>query len=919
MKMHEPHQKHGVFCIFRLIISLIFLGILSLIGEPVAANNLAIGNVDLAVEKTNLSFTGKNLKAGNKTTLKAVVWNIGSEKATNVTVRFLVDDEKVYEKKLSSLSANGKYTVSYTYSIAQNKEGDFVFRTEIDPYRLISESNKGNNSAEIKVPVKPLVIDVMLSAADLSSSSTKPKPGVKTTLKAVVHNAGADKVYNVPVRLLVDGKQVYEKKLSSLSGGGKYTLSYSYSIPPDTVDSFSFTAVADPDNTIRESDEKNNSAETTIPVAVASRNLIMDTFKPSTANPKPGQGINWQVKIKNAGETAITNVKLALYLEAGSPKPTSTLVIPSINKGASVTKNISWTVPANLSPAAKYPVLAIVDPDNAIAETNKADNSKGYNLSLTVPNLSLKPDPSYPAMNLKGIVYPGTFPQLFFLVTNDNVVSVSNVKVGLYYAQGSLSSPRTKMAETTLNLSKKGSVPHLFDFHDALIPSTTPVGTKAYVFIVVDPENAVCESDETNNEIVLEWAVVARPPQAVYPWLNIAVYDEEGNPTSAVVNLDIASPPMHLTKTAGSDALINNSPGAVIFDNLPSSSVQAQITVSKSGYRTQTVTFTYDRTDPESASRTFDLDKRAALSGTVKNQAGKPLTSVSVKVQGTSLEAVTDASGRYGFSLNGGTYTLRFVASGYERIIESNVSISPATTLTLDKTMSTTNKAYVSATVTNDEGIGLGNVDVYINGTLVGYTNVNGLFVFNNMTGGTRTFKFKKPGYVETQFNQTFEAGQEYNMAFEMFKPQTANHIERGTQIVSWHQHEATPANAFFVNEYQVDVWWGIGRVKMSLDLNNSGNDATLTKLVISNHGLSWEAHKVEGEASIETSAIDIPITIAAGGSSDKQTQMDVYKVAIESDGHEIWSDSNFWTSASDINNTGTKTFNLGKSSGNLE
>ena len=38
---------------------------------------------------------------------------------------------------------------------------------------------------------------------------------------------------------------------------------------------------------------------------------------------------------------------------------------------------------------------------------------------------------------------------------------------------------------------------------------------------------------------------------------------------------------------------------------------------------------------------------------------------------------------------------------------------------------------------------------------------------------------------------------------------------------------------------------------------------------------------------------------------------MDVYKVAIESDGQEVWSDESFWSSASDPLNTGTKTFIL--------
>ncbi len=75
--------------------------------------------------------------------------------------------------------------------------------------------------------------------------------------------------------------------------------------------------------------------------------------------------------------------------------------------------------------------------------------------------------------------------------------------------------------------------------------------------------------------------------------------------------------------------------------------------------------------------------------------------------------------------------------------------------------------------------------------------------------------------------------------------------------------------------------------------------------------GNEWECNKVEGEGEIETSAIDIPITIAAGSCSNKQTQMDVYKIAIESDGQEVWSEPGFWSSASDPMNSNTRVFTL--------
>ena len=98
----------------------------------------------------------------------------------------------------------------------------------------------------------------------------------------------------------------------------------------------------------------------------------------------------------------------------------------------------------------------------------------------------------------------------------------------------------------------------------------------------------------------------------------------------------------------------------------------------------------------------------------------------------------------------------------------------------------------------------------------------------------------------------------------------------------------------------------------MGLDFTKTGTSgAKLTKLVITNNGLGWECNKVEGEGSVETSAIDIPVTISAGSCSSKKTQMDIYKVAIESDGQEIWSNADFWTTAADPQNSGTKVFAL--------
>jgi len=364
-----------------------------------------------------------------------------------------------------------------------------------------------------------------------------------------------------------------------------------------------------------------------------------------------------------------------------------------------------------------------------------------------------------------------------------------------------------------------------------------------------------------------------------------------------------------LSKTTGSDILSANIPGQVVFDSLPDTG-QFNLQISKSGYRSITETINFNTDFPDSGYYSYSLDQKSALSGLVTNSSGQPLVGVTVKVDGTNLQATTDNTGKYGFLLNGGSYILRFIKIGYNRQVV-NKNVPALTTATQNITMTPASTAYVSGTIEDDQGNPLSNVDIFINGQIVAYTGDQGQFNFDQMSPGDKTFKFKKPGYIDTQFSQTVEAGGEYNLSFTMFAPSTDTHVERGTEIVSWHQHEGTPGNAFWIPEYNVDVWWGLARTKMSLDFTKSGNTANLTKLVINNHGKEWECNKVEGSGDIETSAIDIPITISAGSCSGKKTQMDVYKVAIESDGVEVWSDNSFWTSATDPLNTATNVFNF--------
>ncbi len=872
---------------------------------------------DLAV--TSIIPSIREPKAGQKVSFKVQVQNTGAAKVTNAKLEAYCGDvsSSTFSTVITSLDKNATYSKSFLCTLPVDlTSGEYIFKAIIDSQNKIQESDEQNNE---KVYILKVIIpeattttliattslppatstsqaDLVINASEMKITPTTYKGGDKITLSAKVLNSGNLKATNIKVDFYFGETKVYTKTISSLSPKAKSTITYRYTLPLNLKGTVVFKAVADPDNTIVESNENNNSAEINAQINQAIIDLVVDSVKTSVNKPKVGQKVSIQVKVRNNGNTKATNVKLNVYLGDNNhlSSPNFTIIISSINKTSVASKSFSWTIPNNIS-ATNYPIRAVVDPDNSIVESNELNNSKTYLLNLTAPDLKIEFQSSS-KRNFVWDTYVGGLQIFSLFVSNNNVMPINNPKLGLFYYLPSDPDNLIKIGESTVGqLKKNWKIP--IDLRGNL-PNTLQIGSTVGLVAKIDYDEAIPETDEDNNIISGLITVVTRPPQLSCPCLFVDVKNEDWNPINgATVTLN----------TNESKTTVN---GRVIFENRPNTATYTA-TISAPNYRTLTETINFNQSEEEKTFFTYQLDKKALLTGTVKNSSGAPLPGTVVRIEGLGIEATTDNQGKYGFLLNGGTYTLRFVHEGYNRLVESNYNVPPLSTKVLDKTMTPGTSAYVSFQVTDDEGNGLGNVNVFINNNLVGTTWEDGHFDFTLQAAENKKFTLKKSSYIDTEFTENIVAGKEYHYDLTMYKPSTANHVERGATIISWHQHEGTPANAYFIPEYNVDVWWGIGNIKMGLDYTKNGEQTKLNTLTVNVRGRQWECNKVEGDAEVETSAIDIPITIAAGSCANKQTQIDVYKVAIESNGTEVWSDSSFWTSASDPNNTKTKVFNL--------
>lgn len=871
----------------------------------------------LQITSGNITIAPAGILVGTTATFKAKVENKGTAAAAKVIVRFFINETKIGEKTLSAIAKNSYANASLSYKIPAELAGNQILRVtvgdelaaeeETAPEGLIkTEAVKLKNykiQAEKKIMVIPLIPDLSVAAADLKITPASYKGGDKINLRAVIRNLGAGKAVNVKVQFFFKDVNIYSVTIPSISKKASKTLVYSYTLPVNMSGSVPFRVIVDSDKKIAETNEKNNEAEIKAGVNQAQINFFLETLKVSSVKPKAGQKVNITAKIRNNGNVKISNIKVAFFTDINSPTPTAVKTIANLNPKGLSSQSYSWIVPASLNPAVNYQIKAAVDPDNLITESNELDNVKLTAISLTAPDIGLTMGDYWAKSK---IVYSHGIVQEHAFLKNNNVELVKNAGVALYYYLGNNSAQPIKIAEgTSGNIAKNAAKEVLLT---GQIADGLAIGTQVHFIVKADQNNSLSETNKSNNIAETVRTVVEKPKQVQFPYLNVSVNDNLGNPLNgAVVTLKNNNSGVSQTKTTGQGAY-DSFNGAVAFESLPSS-VSLTVTVSATGFRGQSETFTYNSAGNQDLFfRAYTLDKRAELSGTVKNSAGAVLPGAYVRIEGAGLEAKTDVQGKYGFLLNGGTYTLRFTRPGYARAIETDYVIAPLTTATLDKTMSPSAIAYFSGRVTDDEGNGLYSVDVYSNGNIIGMTSQSGSFSFNAVAG-SKKLVFKKPGYVNTEFTEIMEGGNEYYYDLVMYKPSTANHVERGANIVSWHQHEGTPANSFFIPEYNVDIWWGLGRVKMGLDYNKSDNQTKISKLVINVRGDNWECNKVEGDGDIQTSAIDIPITISAGSCSGKLTQMDVYKVAIESGGTEIWGDEGFWSSVSDPLNSKSKVF----------
>lgn len=308
-------------------------------------------------------------------------------------------------------------------------------------------------------------------------------PGEEVTITAKVRNLRALAAANVQVRFYdgdpdSGGAEISTQTVSPnpLVGGASGNALSQWTIPNDSLPHILFARI-DPDNQIQETNEENNTLSYTI------AKLDFEATAPTVREFTPTGMVNIEFGIQNTSTVNMDgNIGWELRLGSANGVVIASGSVAAPASGDTTTIQHSWN-PAGLA-SGRHTVVLIVDPEQAVAESNESNNTAAGQLPL-LPDLAINPSLSHLSVN-------GTFASINVSVQNIGWAVAENVE--LQVLDGPVGTGTVLASQTMSALGR---------FEDRFISLNfnLPASVRE-IWVVVNPSGTVDEIRRDNNEVI---------------------------------------------------------------------------------------------------------------------------------------------------------------------------------------------------------------------------------------------------------------------------------------------------------------------------------------------------------------------------------------------------------------------------------
>ncbi len=446
---------------------------------------------DLTLESSEIIFSNNYPSEGENIDITATIRNIGDIEVHDIRVDFYDGDPSnggylIGTQLIDYLPYDCEICVSVTWVAEPGTHNIYVV---IDPLNSISELDETNNIAYNTISISP---DLSVSPTDITFSNNNPLVGEQITIYATIHNQGGTSAENILVHFYCNEIQIGSQTISLLDANDYATVSIDWTA---TTLYNNITVIIDPSNKIAEWNEENNIAYTMISILP---DLQATQISLSDRDLMPGESVTITAEIQNIGHADASGVLVEFF--DGNPYINGTQIYSEtidLTMGGTHTSSFVWTPLQGI-----HQVFVVVDGENLIPESDETNNLQYDELVVRiVPDLTvLEPE----------ITFESDYVKVIIPVQNIGEAGATGIVIALY--DGDPATGGVMIDGATILHIAAGETATV-----SLMVYNPP--TSEYLYIVVDPENTIMESNETNNVVVIRYIatpiVNAGPDQTV--------------------------------------------------------------------------------------------------------------------------------------------------------------------------------------------------------------------------------------------------------------------------------------------------------------------------------------------------------------------------------------------------------------------
>jgi subtilase family serine protease len=446
-------------------VTLLLTVIFSLLtGIGIEAGSLTLSRPASASTEPDLTVTAITLspevpEVGETVTISIVVENHGADSADSTRLAGTLDGEEVLSVWLAPFTSGASATKTFTW---QAEAGDHSFMALADANDVVDESDETNNSAIISFST--LAADLVVKA--ITWTPQYVSVGDMVTFAVLIENTGAKASTCSSVEVLIDGILRGKYDVPRILPGNSVTTSFSWKT---LAGEHLISATVDPSSKIPENDETNN--ELSVSYSTALPDLVINNITWSPTILSPGSLARFSIEVGNIGPGKSNPSLFAFFINDDCRY---TILSSQIDAGSTMSHTCNFTLGED-----EHIIRAVIDYDNRVIEADETNNEKTMDL-MVVPDLTLFVNEVEPAYRREGDNVT-----VRMAVHNIGQAQADECRID-YYLDGEL------VKQGNIGAMEAGS--SVFDEYAYTVQSASH-----NLKVIVDPENLITETDETNN------------------------------------------------------------------------------------------------------------------------------------------------------------------------------------------------------------------------------------------------------------------------------------------------------------------------------------------------------------------------------------------------------------------------------------